>query len=326
MTRSVAALVVAAVSWGFAAFAHAQVIYPGSTIQGDYLRGVGIAAAGMGVYNYDTAVANRINTGTVILWNEYVSAVAQYQSDKYWRRRKRIAEQRNQYLGQILDRVRNRPEYRDIQNGDSLNDALKQLLNPAISPSSYRSRPVPLSTDVVRRIPFKHDKENLVFSMHRITAQGKDKWPPALQDPAFASERRAYERALDAVLEEQIEGQMNIATIRRLDGAVDMLIDKLDQVLVPSREKLYLEAKNRLTEFKKAAQNLFESHSIQLAMGDLDRYAGSNVHDLVVFMQNHKLGFAPAGTPEERELYPVLYASLLEQLDLVRSAVRESPK
>jgi hypothetical protein len=54
--------------------ARAQVLItgPGSTPQGDYLRGVGIAAAGMGIYNERTAVANRINTETFVFWNEYI--------------------------------------------------------------------------------------------------------------------------------------------------------------------------------------------------------------------------------------------------------------
>ena len=37
--------------------ASAQFIGAGSTPQGDYLRGVGIAAMGMGIYNEKTAIA-----------------------------------------------------------------------------------------------------------------------------------------------------------------------------------------------------------------------------------------------------------------------------
>ena len=36
----------------------------GSTPQGDYLRGVGIAAMGMGIYNEKTAIAKSINLDT----------------------------------------------------------------------------------------------------------------------------------------------------------------------------------------------------------------------------------------------------------------------
>ena len=54
--------------------ARAQNIGAGSTVAGDYLRGVGIEAAGMGQFNLHTAQANSINTDTAIRWNEYVDA------------------------------------------------------------------------------------------------------------------------------------------------------------------------------------------------------------------------------------------------------------
>ncbi len=46
--------------------ARAQFIGAGSTPQGDYLRGAGIAAMGMGIYNEKTAIANSINLDTMI--------------------------------------------------------------------------------------------------------------------------------------------------------------------------------------------------------------------------------------------------------------------
>jgi hypothetical protein len=45
---------------------------PGSTAEGDYLRGVGAAAFGMRVYNEQTAVANSINAGTEMRLNQYL--------------------------------------------------------------------------------------------------------------------------------------------------------------------------------------------------------------------------------------------------------------
>ena len=54
------------------ASAEAQLITAGSTPQGDYLRGVGIAAYGMGLYNLNTAQANQINAQTFMMLNEYI--------------------------------------------------------------------------------------------------------------------------------------------------------------------------------------------------------------------------------------------------------------
>ena len=60
-----------------------QFVTAGSTPQGDYLRGVGIAGWGMGLYNLNTAQANSINLDTSIRWNEYVAAVAKEQTREY---------------------------------------------------------------------------------------------------------------------------------------------------------------------------------------------------------------------------------------------------
>jgi hypothetical protein len=321
MLRTIPVTLLVLATW--AAGVRAQVVFPGSTVEGDYLRGVGFAAIGMGFYNYNTARANSINTDTAIRFNEYVSAVVEYQTRKYWARRWRLREQHNREYQAILQRIREHPEEREVQSGDALNAVMNQLLDPSIGESAYRFASVPLSVDVIRRIPFKLDAENLVFSMQRLTAKGKAQWPPALQGDQFAAERRAYERALDTVLEQQIEGKMTIAAIRAVQGAVDDLFRKLDQELGPSREKLYLQAKNRLTEFKKTAQEVLESHKMQLIMGQLDRYGGTTVRDLLVFMEKNKLGFAGAQTAEERGLYPELYAALVQQRAKLKTATDE---
>jgi len=305
--------------------AGAQVVLPGSTVEGDYLRGVGFAAAGMGVYNLDTAVADSINTDTAVRWNEYVSAVAQYQSRAYAARRERDLDERNKNYQAVLRRISQGPEGRDVQTGDALNAVMKELLDPAIAESSFRYRPVTLSADVIRRVPFKLDRENVVFSMHRLTAKGKENWSTALQDPKFAAERRDYDRALDTVLEQQIEGKMTIDAVHAVEAAVEGLARKLDEVLGPSRDKDYLEAKNRLAEFRKTARLLLKSHRMDLVIGQLDRYSGTTVRDLLVFMRDNKLGFAGAETVVERGLYPELYAALVQQRDRLK-AVIDTPK
>lgn len=304
--------------------AASDIVFPGSTVEGDYLRGVGVAAEGIGIFNYNTAVAGSINTNTAIRWNEYVSAVTEYQSRKYAMRRARILGERSNAYQEILRRIKENPDDHDVQNGDALNSVVKELLDPGLTDSMYRSAKVPLSIDVIRRIPFKLDAENIVFSMQRLTAKGEKQWTPALQDPQFAAERRAYEQALDAVLEQQIEGKMTIEAIQAVGDAVEALSRKVDQVVGRSRDKLYLEARNRVTKLKKTAQLLLKSHRMELIVGQLERYSGTTVRDLLVFMQTNKLGFAGAETPEEKGLYPELFAALVQQRELVSDAPKKS--
>ena len=47
-----------------------------STVDGDVARGMGAFAAGEGIYNYNTAVANSINANTIVRGNSFSSAGA----------------------------------------------------------------------------------------------------------------------------------------------------------------------------------------------------------------------------------------------------------
>jgi hypothetical protein len=297
-----------------------QVIYlpPGSTPQGDYLRGLGFAAIGLGALEVDNAVAGSINTETAIRWNDYVSAVTERAALRYRQILQQRKEERNKLIQEIQKRIREHPEGLDVLKGDALNSLKEQLLSPEISDSSFRNAAVPLPVDVVRQIPFMLGRESLTFSMQRITAKGKAQWPPALQGDVFAPERQAYEHVLDTVLEQQIEGKMEIPDIERVGKAIEELRNKLDQVLTPTPDKLYIDAKRRIDDFKHSYNFMIKSHQAQLVIGDLDGYSGTTVHDLLLFMQKHRLDFGAADTKEERELYRKLHERLREQQEALK--------
>jgi hypothetical protein len=292
-----------------------------STPQGDYLRGVGVAAHGLGVYNLTTAEGNSINADTMIRVNEYVAGVAKYENHVNAVRRKYVIEHNRANYDKIRERILENPEERDVMNGGALNAVLQELMGPEISESSFRLDPVPLSVDVVRTIPFKIGEQGVNFSMQRLSTKGKNRWPVALQDDKFAAARRAYERAVDDALDQQIDGKMSLDAIKAVETAVDGLFLKLDQVITPSKDKLYMEAKNRLTGLKTSAQ-LLKSHKIEIVLGEIDRYAGTTVNDLRLFMQTHKLRFSGAESGDERKLLPELYAALIQQKERVTSPAR----
>ena len=224
----------------------------------------------------------------------------------------------------ILERIRDKPQEHDLQNGDALNALLDQLNDPKIHESSYRSRAakVPLPADAVRKIPFRLNEEQKEFSMQRLLPRGKGKWPVAIQDDQFAHEIRAYEHAVDEALEQQIQGKMSFEAIRGVDSAVEGLRRKVEVVLGPGEDQLRHEARNRVRELRKAAEML-QSTRVEQAVGELDKYSGTTVNDLREFMQKYKLHFAAAATPEERRLYPELYEQLFVQLDLVSEGLKK---
>jgi hypothetical protein len=95
------------------------------------------------------------------------------------------------------------------------------------------------------------------------------------------------------------------------------LFVRLNEVLGPSNDRLYIEAKERLTELKSTVL-LLKTSKIERAIGEIDKYSGTTINELKEFMRSHNLRFAAAKTPEEKLRYPELYASLREQLDKVK--------
>jgi hypothetical protein len=299
----------------WAGSSRAQYIGPGSTPQGDYLRGVGVATFGMGVYTRATAEANAIDVNTTILWNEYVAAVIRQDNLEKAEHRALVLEERLKNYKAILERIKENPEDRDVMNGDALNARLDSLNDPKIHESSFRLGRVPLPVDVVRRIPFRFDEQGGQFSMQRLSARGK-RWPIALRTEDFAVERKEYERAIDHALEQQVEGKIRPEAIVAVEKAVAALEGKRHLVNRAAADILSVEARDFLRELGRVP-NLLKSRSIELAIGDLERYSGTTVNDLREFMHSHKLRFGGARTVEERTLYPELYAALKQQLEIV---------
>jgi hypothetical protein len=290
--------------------ARAQWIGAGSTPEGDYLRGAGIAAAGMGLYNQRTAIANSINLDTMIRWNEYMAAVANEQRKEYVERRMYLSERNKEMNDKIEDRIKNHPEARDVLSGDALTAAMNELVDPKISESSFRYAEVPLSADMVRRIPFRLGERGENFSMHRLTVKGKGKWPVAFQDKRFAKELKEFETAVDEALEEAIEGKSQMSKIARIQRAVEELAQKLDREIDPDTDRRALnEAALQLKSLRTTARQ-FETQGVQQALGEIDKYSGTTVNDLRIFMRKYNLTFGRAETPEERKLYPELYEAL----------------
>jgi hypothetical protein len=147
-----------------------------------------------------------------------------------------------------------------------------------------------------------------------------------LRGPEFAPSRRAYERAVDAALEEQLEGKLSRQAIQAIETAVSNLSYTLDRVITPSRDKVYIEARNFVKQLE-ATTELFKRREIEQILGEIDKYSGTTVHDLVVFMKRNNLRFAVAEEiGDEQSIYTKLYAALSQQLDSVRVPRSDAPK
>jgi hypothetical protein len=296
----------------------------GSTAPGDYLRGVGIAAAGMGSYNLDTAQGIEILNRSAIQVDSYLAGVYSVERQRWLTiDREQQAKIKAGYAA-IQDRLLNATQMDDVIKGRALNATLYQLNDKQIQESSFRSVAVKIPIEDIRKIRFQLGAKGVSFSMRRLTGRvGTGEWPIALQDPAFTVARREFDKALDSALEHVVQTQMPDEVIKNYEAAVQGLRNAIDLRFPMGRnDVLANEAREYISNLRKNAE-LFKIQSLQPALAELDRYSGSTVDDLRQFMLKHNLQFAPAELPDERTLYPSLYVKFKQVYEVVGPAKRQ---
>jgi hypothetical protein len=284
----------------------------GSTWQGDYMRGVGIAAYGMGVLVEKQAIAGQINANTYIMMSEYFAAVAKQGAWENAERRRQELRKINDLRRKIFERLHDNPELRDVFTGDALNVTLSDLTDPKIDDSTSRFAQVPLDPGIIRQIPFKLGERNESFSMNRLSMKGKNKWTSFFQDPRYKGVCDAYQRAVDHALDLAIDGKMEVEARRAVEQAIDDLEAALKGAPIVHEaryQRLYSDAKEQLDVLKKT-ERFFMDTKVQRAFAEIDNYSGTTVDELRLFMQKHRLTFANADTPDEKVLFPKLHTAL----------------
>ena len=92
-----------------------------------------------------------------------------------------------------------------------------------------------------------------------------------------------------------------MSKIARFRRAVEELARKLEREIDPETDqRASSEAASRLKDLRATAR-LFETHKVQQAIGEIDKYSGTTVNDLKIFMRKYDLTFGRAETPDETE-------------------------
>jgi hypothetical protein len=306
-----AAIVALVPSFETPAQAQLSFIGPGSTIGGDTLRGEGIFLAGAGMFNRDTAIAESIHVDSWIRFNQYWAVSQEEQRKRFHALLQRRKENVNLTLSEIQKRLRENPTESDLMTGDALNALLQDLTAPKISPSTLMHTRIPLSVQLVQRVPLQYPTLGGTISLRALTVT--EGWPLALRGDEFALERKGYLREVDHVLEQITQGKLMPEAVKSLKQAIDWLQTKVDATIPQSDLKSYLQAKNFIKELSECARML-QSQVVEKVIARLERYPGTTVAELLEFMVENNLQFAPASElGGEREVYRQLYPLLQKQ-------------
>ncbi len=289
----------------------------GQTAQGDIARGLGAYAMGAGYYNQQTAVANSINTDTVMRWNQYVYE-AQMNANRLHQGKLAMERfQTNQAADKIRDRLRNNPERADIYRGDAMNVVLDEINDPRIYAKALQSGQVKIGGETIRNIPFQYASAAITVSIHQLVNGGP---PKALMAPQFAADRETI-KALGQEIRKQIEEDKNPdkATIGKLLAAINQTEAKVDKLL-PRNSKDRVEA----DKYLKALHGLvamLDTPAIDLLLAGVEKRPDATFGELLGFMNAFNLRFGSATTPKQKEVYDSLYPKLVDLRNQIAPAL-----
>ena len=289
----------------------------GQTAQGDIARGLGAYAMGAGYYNQQTAVANSINTDTVMRWNQYVYE-AQMNANRLHQGKLAMERfQTKQAADKVRDRLRNNPERADIYRGDAMNVVLDEINDPRVYAKALQSGQVKIGGEMIRNIPFQYASAAITVSIHQLVNGGP---PKALMAPQFAADRETI-KALGQEIRKQIEDDKNPdkATIGKLLAAINQAEAKAGKLL-PRNSKDRVEA----DKYLKALHGLvamLDTPAIDLLLASVEKRPDATLGELLGFMNAFNLRFGPATTPKQKEVYDSLYPKLVDLRNQIAPAL-----
>jgi hypothetical protein len=281
----------------------------GSTVQGDEARGLGVFAAGAGVYNEKTAVATSINANTAMQWNEYLFESQQATNRRYHEKMARDRNEVNKTADAIYKRLHDNPTESDVMKGDALNVALDEITAPKVFMSALRGAKKPFPGAKIREIPFQYAAQALTTSVDNLT-NGP---PPLLDAPEFKTDRAAL-RALRARFNELAEADKPID--HEIITEAQAHIKAMAKILKDNPGNKY----KRGTDAYRAAETylkglyglvtMLETPALHVLLAGVDKRPDTSLADLLGFMHSFNLRFGPAKTAKQREVYTELYQIL----------------
>jgi hypothetical protein len=261
-----------------------------------------------------------MNVNTAMRWNSAVWQGQMVKNRIYWARAKKGQERDIKLQKEILDRLRNHPETRDITDGDALNLLLETLLNPAVADRSLQSIKTPLRPEVIADIPFEVATEGMTVCLDSMTTDAQ--WPNALRDEAFRPQREALRKAVQDALKEDEQGKLEPETIKAVGTAINNLRLAFEQ-RVPQDSPDYIPARNALKAMA-GLTKMLDTSKMEKILAELEDYQGTTLGDLLGFMQAFNLRFGPANSYRQRQIYLKLYPMLAEQANGTLGSLAES--
>jgi hypothetical protein len=298
----------------------------GASLTSSYANSPNSAYGGYGGYGYyETEIGGYLRGTADIMsaqgrWYKDVQDALQmkekYKQDKLATRRQKFDEylyerertptpedERQRAMHQLITRSLNNPPVAEILSGQAPNYVLTDISKN--EPKKGGGPAIPLDEDLLRHVNLTPGAGNPGL----LKNDGHIVWPAALQTDDYRSERELLNSLAPEAIRQAVNGRVDPGALKDMNSALTKLHDKLTANIRDITPNDYIEASRFLGYFGDALKILARPDA-----GDFfsSRFAskGMTVEDLVKYMSDKGLTFAPAVTGDE-SAYQALHRALV---------------
>ena len=277
-----------------------------SSLQGDMMRGAGVAAAGAGAYNQQTAVARSINANTAMQVNQYMYEVNKTNAKYYYTRSANKQKEASSTGEAIYKRLHDDPSGLDIHTGDALNVVLDELTNPAVYAQVISSSTRPIDSAARQEHPVSIRRQHDRDQPGGLQRARRSRLPMTTED--FAPDRAAIKAIAAKVRSEiQSQGQASARDAGELLAWRSRLLKaKADRPLAARITQP--RSKSTITSrLSIGLSKMLETPSVDQYLAQLKKGETTTLGHLIAFMHTFNLRFGAAKTPVQEQTYDQLY-------------------
>lgn len=290
----------------------------GQTPASAYLNGLGRYAMGAGVYNYDTALATQINAQTAMQLNDYMAQIAHESAFIHHARvHQEFLRDRTLYNRHIQS-LRDNPTPQQVENGDALNQAVRDLSDPRLGSSALRAATEPIPADVISEVPFENQSERVTIMLDQLRSAFK--WPEVFEEPRFNDDKKLYDDLVTRLRKEDEAGDVSPKTLQEARKLVNDLRAKI--TAQPLKDEDDQRQAERFINASSALIGLLDKPDTRAALSQLRDVKNTTMGSLLGFMHAYNLRFAPAKNVKERRIYHQLW----ETMDRARDQILAEAK
>jgi hypothetical protein len=224
--------------------------------------------------------------------------------DEEWARNRPTPEQlQARAQAQALEQARTGSPVTDIYSGRALNDLLDHLANEQAK--GHAGTKVPVDPAILKSINVTGRGSRANPGL--LKGDGKIPWPYALMSDEFGESRRRLEK-LFANAADQLKNNnaVQAGDIRDMRANLQQMRDALEDRVADMAPSDYITARRALNQIDDAVRGLEDPRAANLVNQKLQ---ADNVPELVQYMRNNGLRFAPA-VPGDEQAYGALYDAL----------------